>query len=445
MHRFPPRFLRMSCKLYTKLVLSLSLPAFLIQVASSQVSTTISSAAVAVMATPSTEAIKLGIDVLTERQFDLLQGKRVGLLTHPAGVNRNGVSSILILQSAHNVNLVALYGPEHGIYGKEKASVSISDSIDPRTGLPVYSLHGKHRKPTPEMLKGIDVLVIDLQDIGSRSYTFKSCMKYSIEACFENDVEVVLLDRPNPLGGLKVDGPPLDDEWRSYVGEFPIPYVHGLTIGELARMAVSEPGILGVPNSVREKGKLTVVAMEGWKRYMSWPMTGLRWVPTSPNIPDFQAAVGYSMTGLGAQIGGFSHGIGDQYPFRILSYANAKLDEVEAELRARRIPGIDFERKQFKKDKRWGLYVKVTDWERWRPTELSFHMMQISALFDIDNPFRRVSKEEGDLFNKHVGSSSWWREITEKGVASNLPGFIGAWERQAKQFQIQSRRYWLYD
>ncbi len=445
MHICPLRPLRKSIASLSNILLVLSLSVHFLPTEGNQASTTASSAASALMASPPAEAVKLGIDVLAERQFDLLRGKRVGLLTHPAGVNRNGVSTILILQSAHNVNLVALYGPEHGIYGKEKASVSIKDSIDEKTGLPVYSLHGKYRKPTPEMLSGIDTLVIDLQDIGSRSYTYKSCMKRSLEACFENDVEVVILDRPNPLGGLKVDGPPLDDQWKSYVGLFPVPYVHGLTMGELARMIVSEPGILEIPEKFRTKGKLTVVTMDGWKRYMSWPMTGLRWVPTSPNIPDFQAAVGYSMTGLGAQIGGFSHGIGDQYPFRILSYGNAKLEEVEAELNRRRIPGIAFERKQFKKDKRWGLYVKITDWEKWRPTELSFHMMQISALFDTDNPFKKASPGEAELFNKHVGSTSWWKEITEKGVSSNLPGFIGAWERQAKQFQIQSRRYWLYD
>ncbi|MDP4879059.1 MAG: DUF1343 domain-containing protein, partial [Opitutales bacterium] len=163
------------------------------------------------------ERIYLGIDVLEQSGFRAIAGKRVGLLTHPAGVNRNGESSIDVLRRANNVRLVALFGPEHGIYGNEKANVPVDDKIDPSTGLPVYSLYGKYRKPAPKMLEGLDALVIDLQDLGVRSYTYVSCMRYAMEACFENGVEVVVLDRPNPLGGLKVDGPPLDREWRSYV------------------------------------------------------------------------------------------------------------------------------------------------------------------------------------------------------------------------------------
>ena len=191
--------------------------------------------------------IYLGIDVLEHNNFRSIAGKHVGLLTHPAGLNRRGESSIDVLRRAPNVGLVALFGPEHGIYGNEKANVPVVDKIDPRTGLPVYSLYGKYRKPTAEMLAGLDALVIDLQDVGVRSYTYVSCMRYAMEACFENGVEVVILDRPNPLGGLKVDGPPLDREWRSYVGAFHVPYVHGLTIAELARIAKHTPGWMQTP------------------------------------------------------------------------------------------------------------------------------------------------------------------------------------------------------
>ena len=162
----------------------------------------------------------LGIDVLERSGFRAISGKRVGLLTHPAGVNRQGISSIDILRNAKNVQLIALFGPEHGIYGDEKANVPVLDRIDRCTGLPVYSLYGKYRRPTQAMLAGLDALVIDLQDIGVRSYTYVSCMRYAMEACFEAGIEVVILDRPNPLGGRKVDGPPLDREWRSYVGAF---------------------------------------------------------------------------------------------------------------------------------------------------------------------------------------------------------------------------------
>ena len=182
---------------------------------------------------PQTDGVLLGIDVLEQQQFGALRGKRIGLLTHPAGKNRFGMSTIDVIRRDPGNNLVALFGPEHGIYGNEKADQPIDDQIDPRTNLPVFSLYGRYRKPAPAMLSRIDALVIDLQDLGVRSYTYISCMRYAIAACFENGVEVIVLDRPNPLGGWKVDGPPMDKEWLSYVGAFQIPYVHGLTIGEL--------------------------------------------------------------------------------------------------------------------------------------------------------------------------------------------------------------------
>lgn len=388
--------------------------------------------------------VMLGIDVLEQDGFDLLRGKRVGLLTHPAGVNRRGVSTIQVLNSARAVNLTTLFGPEHGIYGDEKADVPVLDKIDPRTRLPVYSLYGKYRKPTPQMLANIDTLVIDLQDIGTRSYTFVSCMKLAIEACFENNTEVIVLDRPNPLGGLKVDGPPLEERWMSYVGSFQVPYVHGLTIGELARMAVSTPGILNITEEQRRSGQLKVVTMDGWQRFMAWPQTGLKWVPTSPFIPTFEAVVGYPMTGLGAQLGGFKHGIGSEYPFRSLRYADMEPDALLAQLQACNIPGISFVKRRTNQNET-GLYVRVTDWNTWRPTELSFYMMQLTAKFEPGNPFAAAASAQSDLFNKHTGSTSWWNELAAKGEHANVAGYITLWQRQAKQFQIESRRFWLYD
>lgn len=386
---------------------------------------------------------QLGIDILEANGFAALKGKRVGLLTHPAGVNQNGISTIHILHTARSVNLTTLFGPEHGIYGNEKADVPVLDKVDSRTGLPVYSLYGKYRKPTPKMLANIDTLVVDLQDIGTRSYTFVSCMKLALEACFENGKEVIILDRPNPLGGLKVDGPPLEAQWQSYVGAFQVPYVHGLTIGELARMAVSKPGILKITDQQRRNGTLKVVSMENWNRYMSWPQTGLKWIPTSPFIPDFESVVGYPMTGLGAQLGGFKHGIGSEYPFRCLRYEGVDIDKLHAELNACNIPGIAFTKKKTKQGT--GLYVRVTDWKKWRPTELSFYMMQLTAKFEGTNPFAKATDSQGNLFNKHTGSTTWWNQLVLKGAQANVNGYITLWQRQAKQFQIESRRYWLYD
>lgn len=390
--------------------------------------------------------IKLGIDVLEERRFDVLQGKRVGLLTHPAGLNRHGVSTVDVLRTAPEVNLVALFGPEHGIYGDEKADVPVDDKIDPRTGLPVYSLYGKYRRPTASMLERIDVLVVDLQDIGTRSYTYVSCMRYAMEACFTAGRTVVVLDRPNPLGGLKVDGPILEDTWRSYVGAFLVPYVHGLTIGELARLAKGTPGVMEIPDDIREKGSLIVVPMQSWRRDMLWTQTGLEWVPTSPAIPDLSAVLGYPMTGLGAQLGDFSHGYGTAFPFRLIRYPNIRPEVLAKKLSSRAIPGLAFRVVKFKERGRHieGVYVVVSDWSRLRPTELSFHLMQLACELSGSNPFAAARQSQQNLYNKHVGSSPWWTALSEQGADVEVRPFVTKWAQEAKAWHASTRNFWLY-
>ena len=395
--------------------------------------------------TADTDRIYLGIDMLEQSGFREIANKRVGLLTHPAGVNRDGVSTIDVLRRSPKVNLVALFGPEHGIYGNEKANQPIGNQIDPRTKLPVYSLYGIYRKPTPQMLQGLDALVIDLQDIGSRSYTYVSCMRYAMEACFENGVEVVILDRPNPLGGLKVDGPMLDKEWRSYVGAFNVPYVHGLTIAELAQIAKQVPGTMNVSEKARRSGKLTIVKMKGWRRDMLWPQTGLKWIPTSPYIPDISAVLGYAITGLGTQVGEFSHGIGTPYPFRLLKYRGKSADELEQFFNRQRIPGLSFTKlstRTVKGQPTTGVYIEVTDWDKLRPTELSFFMMQLVARWSSYNPFKTA--KNSDLFNKHVGSTVWWNEIQKHGANALVRKFVNEWSIQAQEFQRKHKKFHLY-
>ncbi|AWI10687.1 hypothetical protein CKA38_13105 [Ereboglobus luteus] len=389
----------------------------------------------------------LGIDVLEEGGFKQIAGKRVALLSHPAGVNRYGVSTIDVLRRAKNAKLVALFGPEHGIYGTARASENVADTIDRRTGLPVYSLHGKNRRPTPEQLKGIDALLIDLQDNGSRSYTFTTCMKYAMEACFQNNVEVIILDRPNPLGGRKVDGPILDKTLFSGVGQMPIPYVHGLTMGELARMAAGTPGWLDVSANI--KGRLTVVPMRNWRRGMRWPETGLRYVPTSQYVPDFSACVGYAMTGLGCEIGGFRHGIGTQFPFRGLSHKARPVDPLLRDLNALKIPGLGFRKITLTAPngsaKGDGIFVEVTDWESWRPTELSFHLMRLACVYNAQNPFAAASPVVARRFNIHTGSHWWWNTIVKEGASIDVNLFLRAWHRECQKFQHASRQFWLYN
>ena len=390
-------------------------------------------------------SFQLGIDHLEARQFSILKGKRVGLLTHPAGVNQKGESTIDVLMRSPKVKLVALYGPEHGIYGNEKANQPVDNQIDSRTGLPVYSLYGKYRKPQAHMLRDIDTLVIDLQDIGVRSYTYISCMRYAIEACFENDIEVIVLDRPNPLGGIKIDGPNLDAQWKSYVGAFPVPYVHGLTIGECALLAKKQAGWLAIDSNVRKKGSLVVVPMGGWKRSMLWPQTGLKWIPTSPNIPTFASVIGYAMTGLGAQEGAFSHGIGTDFPFRLLSNDYLSASQLKTKLKSYHIPGLDYEviQAQSKGGKTVkGLYVGVSNWNALKPTALSFYMMALSIELDPRNPFKET--RQSALFNKHVGSTAWWKELTERKGSPRVSEFIKKWEVQNSKFRKQVQPFLIY-
>jgi uncharacterized protein YbbC (DUF1343 family) len=403
--------------------------------------------------------VMLGVDVLEAEGFSRLKGKRIGLLTHPAAVNRFGISTIEVLRHAPGVNLVALYGVEHGVYGDLPAERHYPDHLDPRTGLMIYSLYNdRGREATPAQLKAIDTLVVDLQDIGTRSYTFVSAMKLAMQACFKAGKEIIILDRPNPLGGLKVDGPLLDQPWGSYVGAFGVPYVHGLTIGELALMAkdVRPPSIsaLAVSESVRVRGKLTVVPMRGWTRSMRWPETGLPWLPTSQMIPDFSAIEGYPMVGLGTYNDpksnfdiGFSHGIGKAYPFRALSHRTAKIDVLEKEFRAFNLPGLKFRRVSgfdTAGKPAVGLYVDVSNYDEWNPTELNFYLMRLACKLDPKNPFAPIPRRDFSGFLRHMGSEAFLRELQRDGARVDVEKWIRLWREQDRVYQQQSKRYWLY-
>ncbi len=391
--------------------------------------------------------VMLGIDVLEADGFKAIAGKKIGLLTHPAGVNRRGESTVDVLRRAPNAKLVALFGPEHGISGTDKAGDNVPDTVDKRTGLPVYSLYGKHNKPTAAQLKGLDALVIDLQDIGTRSYTFNIVMRYAMDSCFQHGVEVVVLDRPNPLGGLKADGPPLDAEWMSGVGAFRIPYVHGLTMGELATMAKQAPRVLAVTEKQRAKGKLTVIPLRGWTRAMRWPETGLKWIATSPNVPNYDAAVGYAMVGLGCQNSGWTWGIGRDFPFRGIGYPKKKPDEIIAALETYHIPGI----RLVKRDGRdregkiiTGVYVEISDWDAWHPTELSFYMHKQAEKWSVMKVFATLTTAEQATFQKHVGSTAWYDALKRDGMQVDVAAFLKNWTERATTYQQQARKYWLY-
>jgi uncharacterized protein YbbC (DUF1343 family) len=394
--------------------------------------------------------VMLGIDVVEAGNFVALRGKRIGLLTHGAGVDRHGVSTVDVLRHAPGVKLVALYAVEHGLYGLRPAEHGDPNQVDARSGLIVHSLYlGTTLKPTKAQLQGIDALVIDLQDIGVRSYTFAGSMKLAMAGCFENNVEVIVLDRPNPLGGLKVDGPLLDSRLHyTGVAEFPVPYVHGLTIGELAELAAKTPGVLEVPEAVRLRGRLQVIRMSGWKRTMRWPETGLTWVPTSPAIQDFAAVMGYAMTGLGCYLGNFKHGVGNQYLFRGIYNLKVKPEIVERELRALQLPGLNFRRVSVPSastgQPATGLYIEVSDWDAWRPTELSFYLMKLACKLEPRNPFAFASKGEEAAFLQHMGSVGFFRDLVANGARVDVERYLRQWQAEDQIYQEQSSRFWLY-
>jgi uncharacterized protein YbbC (DUF1343 family) len=268
-----------------------------------------------------------------------------------------------------------------------------------------------------------------------------------MDACFEHGVEVVVLDRPNPLGGLKVDGPPLDPEWMSGVGAFRVPYVHGLTMGELATLAKNAPRVLAVTERQRQKGRLTVVPMRGWTRSMRWPDTELQWVPTSPYIDSFDAAVGYAMVGLGCEQSGWTWGIGRNFYFRGIAFPKKKPDEIVAALEEFKIPGI----KLVKRDGRdregkviTGVYVEVVDWNAWRPTELSFYMHKLAEKWSAHKVFASLTPEQQRSFQIHVGSTAWYEALKREGMRVDVATFLKNWSERAAVYQEQSKKYWLY-
>ena len=250
---------------------------------------TVLASALAAPAAGQPAPVRPGAEVLLADSLALVVGRRVGLITNHTGLARDGTSTIDLLAAHPQVTLAALFSPEHGIRGRAEAGAKVADGVDPRTGLPVHSLYGETRKPAPETLAELDVLLFDIQDVGARYYTYLSTMTLAMEAAGERGIPFVVLDRPNPIGGRAVQGNVLDPAFASFVGPYPVPMRHGLTAGEFARMAAGEFGVAV---------DLVVVPALGWRRDMTFDETGLPWVPPSPNMPSVESALHYPGTCL---------------------------------------------------------------------------------------------------------------------------------------------------
>lgn len=388
--------------------------------------------------------IKTGIEVLKSQNFRYLEGKRVGLITNPTGVDNELRSTIDILHEAPNVNLVALYGPEHGVRGDVHAGDHVSDQRDPATGLPVYSLYGKTRKATPEMLKDVDVLVYDIQDIGCRSFTYISTLGLAMEAAAENGKELIVLDRPNPLGGLKVEGNLTEDDCISFVSQFKIPYVYGLTCGELALMLNGERMLTGGVQC-----NLTVIKMKGWKRRMDYTATGLQWIPSSPHIPHPHSAFFYPVSGILGELGYMSIGVGYTIPFQMFAATWAEADKLADALNALHVPGVIFRPIYLKPfysvgqgQQLQGVQVHITDYARAPLSPLQFLVMQeVARLWPDRAVFDHADKGRFAMFDKVCGS----RQIRERFTKTNRWEDIRPyWEKDVESFRRLSKKYYLY-
>jgi uncharacterized protein YbbC (DUF1343 family) len=387
--------------------------------------------------------VRLGNEVLAKGGFKALKGKRVGLLTNPSGVNRNLDTTIEVLRAAPGVQLVALFGPEHGVYGDVPAGDKVPSRVDERTGLPIHSLYGKTYRPTREMLQGLDALVYDLQDTGCRSYTFVSTMGVAMDACGEAGVEFVVLDRPNPLGGKRVEGPALEDKFRSMVGKWQVPYVYGLTCGELARMINGEGWITN-------RCKLTVVPMKGWKRGMVWRDTGLPWVPSSPHVPHGESALYQVATGMLGEIGGVSTGIGYTLPFECLAAPQVDPHKLADALNGYRLPGVKFQPIvyqpyyfTFSNQVIGGVQLYFSDPAHAPLTAINFYALEaLKKVADRDLFAEAVKRNKSfGMFDKVNGT-----DATRKALQAGTPAaeIVASWKPVEQAFMQQRKKYLLY-
>ena len=400
-------------------------------------------------ASASSPRVKPGIEVLRDSCFRQLEGKRVGLVTNPSGVDSQLKSTIDILFEAPQVNLVALYGPEHGVRGDVYAGEKIDNSKDAATGLPVYSLYGKTRKPTEEMLRGIDVMVYDIQDVGVRSYTYISTLGLVMEACAPLGIEVMVLDRPNPLGGNKIEGCYVEQPFNSFVSQYKIPYIYALTVGELAVM-INEEGLNRGQKGDQEpvKCKLSVIPMDGWQRSMVYEDTGLPWVLPSPNIPFKDSPMYYAAAGVCGELYGFLNiGIGYTLPFQVFGAVWLNPNKLKERLESYGLEGVSFRTiwyKPFSGSLKGqlvkGLQYFFTDYEKARVTEVQFRVMQAVAELYPDKKAFEVANGVG-LFDKVCGTDYVRNEFSQGYQFDKIMDY---WRKDEQSFRDLSQKYHIY-
>jgi uncharacterized protein YbbC (DUF1343 family) len=389
-------------------------------------------AAPAVAGTLPPAKIVLGDEVFLQSAWHDLHGRCVGIITNQTGVTSRLVNIVDAIRSNPHICLKAIYSPEHGLRGDRPAGSYTSSYIDERTGLPVYSLYGPQKHPTAAMLAGVDVLLFDIQDVGARPYTFVSTMAYAMQAAAQFGKEIWILDRPNPIGGT-VEGPVLDPQFSSFIGLYPIAMRHGMTVGELAAMFDTAFGI---------HAKLRVIAMRGWTHAMLWPDTGLQWVQTSPNIPEWSTTVVYVCTGL-IDNAGVNGGIGTTKPFKYAGAYQLDAYALANRLNARNLPGVYFRpaywspTSGFWQDKDLGgVELDVYDPSKFQAVRTSVELL--TAVRDISPTTIKVDAKPLDI--------DWGTDTLRLGLTrgDSAEQILAGWQPAVNRFKTLRAKYLLY-
>ena len=385
-----------------------------------------------------------GLDVLLEGNCSHLKGKKVGLITNQTGVTHRMVQNIDAFIKSENVNLKAIFSPEHGLFGSVSAGEKIHNKADTIYGVPLYSLYGNNKKPNKDMLKNLDILVFDIQDIGIRSYTYISTMGLAMEAAQESGLEFLVLDRPNPLGHKKIEGNILDMSFKSFIGRYPIPYVHGLTSGELAKM-INEQGWL-------ESGKcdLKIIKMKNYNRDVNYNDLGMLWVPTSPHVPNANTPSYMVATGIVGELGFFSNGVGYTTPFMTLAAPWINANKLAEKMNLLGLEGVTFRPVNYKPyyasyrgEDVGGIHIYITDQDKIDLILVQFYFMQEhNKLYPSRSPFIQASKDQLDMFDKAMGNDIIRKTFEKNFIVEDIKSIL---KTGLDDYLIIKKKYHLYD
>ena len=365
-----------------------------------------------------------------------LKGRRLALLAHPASVTADLTHSLDALAACSDLTLTAAFGPQHGMRGDKQDNMMESpDFNDPVHGIPVFSLYGEVRRPLPEWMDTFDVMLVDLQDLGCRIYTFITTLLYVLEAAAEHGKAVWVLDRPNPLGGVRVSGSPLDPKWKSFVGQVPVPYVHGMTAGELAKM-------INAYGWIKARPRLSVIPMRGWQRSMIWRDTGLRWIATSPNIPGPESPFYYATNGILGGLNGVDIGIGTSRPFEYAGGPGINPDEFAASLNRRGIPGVRFlPYHSVRKPGFAGAQLLIDPRGNTDLLALAVVLSSEVCRRTGNSPLRATNGDSRTLFHKVYGSDSLFRDLQSGRPVGSI---IASWQPSLNSFRSARQGFLMY-